>query len=254
LVQKFQKKHRRGGANGGRIRLSPFKDWEVNNSEKVKKVLSVYEKIKNEKVSIADLIVLGGCAAIEKAAGEAGFEITVPFVPGRVDTKQEYIEERFYAVTEPFADGFINYIKNPSEAKAEELLVDKANLLTLTVPEMVVLLGGLRVLGANYGFSNYGVFTENVGILTNDFFINLLDMNIEWKSIDKNYYLFEGYDRKTGKQKWKATRVDLIIGHHNELRAVAEVYASDEEKFIKDFVKTWDKVINLDRFDLKFGN
>ncbi len=251
---------RRGGANGGRIRLSPFKNWEINHSEKLKKVLSVYEKIKNEfdtdkkKVSIADLIVLGGCAAIEKAAEEAGFKITVPFNPGRVDARQEDIEEKFYKAIEPFADGFINYIKDPSKAKAEELLVDKANLLTLTVPEMVVLIGGLRVLEAVYRFDGTGVLTEKAGTLTNDFLVNLLDMNTEWKPVDKNHYLFEGHDRKSGKQKWKATRVDLVIGHHNELRAVAEVYASDKEKFVSDFIKAWNKVMNLDRFDLKFGN
>ncbi|WP_297452845.1 catalase/peroxidase HPI [Persephonella sp.] len=256
----YRDSDRRGGANGGRIRLSPFKDWEVNHLERLTKVLSVYEKIKNEfdtdkkKVSIADLIVLGGSAATEKAAEEAGFKITVPFVPGRVDARQEDIEEEFYKAIEPFADGFINYIKDPSKAKAEELLVDKANLLTLTVPEMVVLIGGLRVLGAVYRFDDTGVLTDKAGTLTNDYFVNLLDMDTEWKPVDKNHYLFEGYDRKSGKQEWKATRVDLIIGHHNELRAVAEVYASDKEKFISDFVKAWDKVMNLDRFDLKFKN
>ncbi|WP_293442475.1 catalase/peroxidase HPI [Persephonella sp.] len=258
----YRDSDRRGGANGGRIRLSPFKDWEVNHPENLKKIISVYEKIKNEfdtdkkKVSIADLIVLGGCAAIEKAAEEAGFKISVPFVPGRVDARQEDIEERFYEATEPFADGFRNYIKDPSEAKAEEVLIDKANLLTLTVPEMVVLIGGLRSLGAVYRFDGTGVLTDKAGTLTNDFFVNLLDMDTEWKPVDQDHYLFEGYDRKSGKQKWKATRVDLIIGHHNELRAVAEVYASEDgkEKFISDFVKAWDKVMNLDRFDLKFMN
>ena len=258
----YRDSDRRGGANGGRIRLSPFRDWEVNHPENLKKIISVYEKIKNEfdtdkkKVSIADLIVLGGCAAIEKAAEEAGFKISVPFVPGRVDARQEDIEERFYEATEPFADGFRNYIKDPSEAKAEEVLIDKANLLTLTVPEMVVLIGGLRSLGAVYRFDGTGVLTDKAGTLTNDFFVNLLDMDTEWKPVDQDHYLFEGYDRKSGKQKWKATRVDLIIGHHNELRAVAEVYASEDgkEKFISDFVKAWDKVMNLDRFDLKFMN
>ena len=258
----YRDSDRRGGANGGRIRLSPFRDWEVNHPENLKKIISVYEKIKNEfdtdkkKVSIADLIVLGGCAAIEKAAEEAGFKISVPFVPGRVDARQEDIEERFYEATEPFADGFRNYIKDPSEAKAEEVLIDKANLLTLTVPEMVVLIGGLRSLGAVYRFDGTGVLTDKAGTLTNDFFVNLLDMDTEWKPVDQNHYLFEGYDRNSGKQKWKATRVDLIIGHHNELRAVAEVYASEDgkEKFISDFVKAWDKVMNLDRFDLKFMN
>jgi len=256
----YRDSDRRGGANGGRIRLSPFKDWEVNHLERLTKVLSVYEKIKNEfdtdkkKVSIADLIVLGGCTAIEKAAEEAGFKINVPFVPGRVDARQEDIEEEFYKAIEPFADGFVNYMKDPSKAKAEELLVDEANLLTLTVPEMAILVGGLRVLGAVYGFDGTGVLTDKAGTLTNDFFVNLLDMDTEWKPTDENHYLFEGYDRKSGKLKWKATRVDLIIGHHNELRTVAEVYASDEEKFVSDFVKAWDKVMNLDRFDLKFGN
>ncbi len=256
----YRDSDRRGGANGGRIRLSPFKNWEVNHPENLTKIISVYEKIKNEfdtdkkKVSIADLIVLGGCAAIEKAAEESGFKISIPFVPGRVDARQEDIEERFYEATEPFADGFRNYMKNPSKVKAEELLIDKANLLTLTVPEMVVLIGGLRALGAVYRFDGTGVLTDKAGTLTNDFFVNLLDMDIKWKPVDKDHYIFEGYDRKSGKQRWRATRVDLIIGHHNELRAVAEVYASEDgkEKFISDFVKAWDKVMNLDRFDLKF--
>ncbi|HHG73626.1 MAG TPA: catalase/peroxidase HPI [Persephonella sp.] len=256
----YRNSDRRGGANGARIRLSPFKNWEINHPENLTKIISVYEKIKNEfdtdrkKVSIADLIVLGGCAAVEKAAEESGFKISVPFVPGRVDARQEDIEEEFYKATEPFADGFRNYIKDPSKAKAEELLIDKANLLTLTVPEMVVLVGGLRALGAVYRFDGTGVLTNKAGTLTNDFFVNLLDMDTEWKPVDKNQYLFEGFDSKSGKPKWRATRADLIFGHHNELRAVAEVYASEDgkEKFISDFIKTWDKVMNLDRFDLKF--
>jgi len=258
----YRDSDRRGGANGARIRLSPQKEWEINHPENLEKVISTYAKIKEEfdknakngkKVSIADLIVLGGCAAIEESAKKADVNIKVPFIPGRVDALQEQIDIEFHSAMEPIADGFRNYIKDPSLKNAEYLLVDKAQLLRLTVPELVVLIGGLRVLGINYGFTNYGVLTDKTGTLTNDFFVNLLDMSVEWKPIDEYSYLFNGYDRKTGALKWSATRVDLIFGHHNELRAVCEVYGSDDgrEKFIHDFVKAWDKVMNLDRFDLR---
>ncbi len=258
----YRDSDRKGGANGARIRLDPQKNWEVNHPEDLKKILSVYEKIQkefndkqksNKKVSIADLIVLGGCAAIEYAASKAGFNVTIPFTPGRVDALQEHTDISFYSAIEPFADGFRNYIKDPSKVKAEYLLVDKANLLKLTVPEMTVLVGGLRVLGVNYHYSDYGVFTENPGILINDFFVNLLDVNIKWEPVDDIAYTFRGIDIKTGIHKWNATRTDLIFGHHNELRAVSEVYGAQDgnEKFISDFIKAWNKVMNLDRFDLK---
>lgn len=258
----YRDSDRRGGANGARIRLAPQNSWEVNHPKGLEKVISVYAKIKEDfdnkakngkRVSIADLIVLGGCAAIEEAAKKAGVHIKVPFTSGRVDAVQEQIDVDFYSAMEPYADGFRNYIKDPSLKNAEYLLVDKAQLLRLTVPEMVVLIGGLRVLGINYNFTNYGVFTDRSGILTNDFFVNLLDMGVEWKPADEYSYLFNGYDRKTGALKWTATRVDLIFGHHNELRAVCEVYGADDgqEKFIQDFVKAWNKVMNLDRFDLR---
>jgi len=257
----YRDSDRRGGANGARIRLAPQKDWALNHPEELTKILSVYEKIQQEfnakqkgkRVSLADLIVLGGCAAIELAAKKAGYEVTVPFIPGRVDATQEQTDIAFYEAMEPIADGFRNYVKNPENALAEHLLVDKAQLLCLTVPELTVLVGGLRVLGATYRYSKNGVFTETPGVLTNDFFVNLLDMSTEWRPVDERSYLFEGYNRKIGQLKWTATRVDLIFGHHNELRAVAEVYgASDgKEKFVKDFIKAWNKVMNLDRFDIK---
>ncbi len=258
----YRDSDRRGGANGARIRLAPQKDWEVNHPEELKKVLSVYEKFQNEfnskqkngkRVTIADLIVLGGCSAIELAAKNAGYDVKVPFTPGRVDASEEHTDTTIYSYMEPFADGFRNYIKDPSKYYAEYLLVDKAHLLKLTVPEMVVLLGGLRVLGANYQHTNYGVFTDKIGTLSNDFFVNLLDMKYEWKTTDDKNYLFKGYDRKTGELKWTATRVDLIFGHHSELRAVCEVYAAEDgkEKFVHDFVAAWNKVMMLDRFDLK---
>ncbi len=258
----YRDSDRKGGANGARIRLKPMKDWEVNHPEDLKRIIAVYEKIQMEfntnqidgkKISIADLIVLGGCAGIELAAKKAGFNITVPFTPGRVDASQDQIDIDFYSEIEPFADGFRNYIKDPSKIKAEYLLVDKAQLLKLTVPEMTVLYGGLRVLGINYKFTNYGVFTKNPGVLTNDFFINLLDMGTEWKAADEYSYLFNGYDRKNGTLKWTATRTDLIFGHHGELRAVCEVYGAEDgkEKFIQDFINAWHKIMTLDRFDLK---
>ncbi|HIP92727.1 MAG TPA: catalase-peroxidase, partial [Thermotoga sp.] len=265
----YRDSDRRGGGNGARIRLYPMNKWEINHPEELPEIIAVYEKIQqefNEKnrrkgkaVSVADLIILGGCAAIEIAAQKAGFNFKVPFVPGRVDALQEQIEVEFYKNIEPFADGFRNYFKYPETINdrdvyttPEYFLVDKANLLRLTVPEMVVLVGGLRVLGAVYKYENYGVLTENPGTLTNDFFVNLMDMNVEWKPADEYRYLFNGFDRKTGKLKWRATRVDLIFGHHDELRAIAEVYACDDakEKFVTDFIKAWNKVMNLDRFDI----
>ncbi len=259
----YRDSDRKGGANGARIRLKPMNSWEVNHPEDLQKIISFYEDIQKEfnekqkdgkKVSIADLIVLGGCSAIEESAKKAGFDIKVPFIPGRVDATQDLIDMDFYKELEPFAEGFRNYIKNPSKAKAEYLLIDKAQLLKLTVPELTALYGGLRVLGVNYKYNNYGVLTNRPGILTNDFFVNLLDMGIEWKAQDENSYIFYGYDRKTGEQKWTATRVDLIFGHNVELRSICEVYASmdGKEKFLEDFVKVWHKVMMLDRFDLKF--
>lgn len=258
----FRNSDRRGGANGARIRLAPQKDWEVNHPEELAKVISVYEKIQSEfnqaqnngkKVSIADLIVLGGTAAVEDAARKAGFDVKVTFTPGRVDANEEHTDVNFYSMMEPFADGFRNYIKDPSKYYAEYLLVDRANLLNLTVPEMTVLVGGLRALGINYKFTNYGVMTDRPGVLSNDFFVNLTDMRYEWKTADEIGYLFNIHDRKTGELKWQATRVDLIFGSNGELRSVAEVYAAEDgkEKFVHDFIAAWNKVMNLDRFDLK---
>lgn len=258
----YRNSDRRGGADGARIRLAPQKDWEVNHPEDLEKMLGIYEKIQKEfntkqkngkQTSIADLIVLGGCAAIERAAEKAGFDINVPFAPGRVDALQKQIDISFHSLMEPRADAFRNYLKDPANALAEYQLVDKAQLLSLTIPEMTVLTGGLRALGATYRHTKHGVFTKNPGVLTNEFFVNLLDMGTVWKPADEHSYLFNGYDGKTGVLKWTATRVDLIFGHHNELRAVAEVYASSDgkEKFVGDFVKAWDKVMNLDRFDLQ---
>lgn len=254
----------RGGANGARIRLIPQKDWEVNNPKQLAKVLKTLEGIQkefndaqsgNKKVSLADLIVLAGCAAIEKAAKDAGHNITVPFTPGRTDAAQEQTDVEQFSYLEPRADGFRNYINSNVKrtASTEELLIDRAQLLTLTVPEMTVLVGGLRVLKANYDGSDYGVFTDKPGQLTNDFFVNLLDMGTSWKPVSEDEELFEGTDRKTGEKKWTGTRADLIFGSNSELRAVAEVYACEDskEKFVKDFVAAWDKVMNLDRFDLK---
>ncbi|TCT19326.1 catalase-peroxidase [Melghiribacillus thermohalophilus] len=244
----------RGGANGGRIRLAPQKDWEANEPEKLEKVLAVYEELQShleKKVSIADLIVLGGSAAVEKAARDAGFDVTVPFAPGRGDATQEQTDVENFEVLEPIADGFRNYQKKEYSVSPEELLVDKAHLLGLTPPEMTVLIGGLRVLGANYGDTKHGVFTDRVGTLTNDFFVNLLDMGVEWKPADGGIY--EGRDRKTGEVVYTATRVDLVFGSNSELRALAEVYAQDDnqEKFVRDFINAWVKVMNADRFDLK---
>lgn len=259
----YRDSDKRGGANGARIRLAPQKDWEVNEPEKLAKVLGVLENIQKEfnasqsngkKISMADLIVLGGCAAIEVAAKAAGFDLEIPFDPGRTDASQDQVDVDFYTQVEPFADGFRNYLKRGITFPAEELLLDKAQLLTLTAPEMTVLIGGLRVLGCNFGGSNYGVFTDRPGVLTNDFFVNLLDMGTVWTPTSEERYAFEGRDRKTGELKWVATRVDLIFGHNSQLRAIAEVYAQDDaqEKFIRDFARAWYKVMNLDRFDIKW--
>lgn len=258
----YRNSDKRGGANGARIRLEPQKNWEANNPKQLQKVLGVLEKIQKEfnsvqkdgkKVSLADLIVLGGCAAVEKAAKDAGYYIKVPFTPGRTDASQEWTDVESFEVLEPIADGFRNYAKGKAGVCAEHLLVDKAQLLTLTVHEMTVLVGGMRTLNANWDNSDYGVFTDKPGLLTNDFFVNLLDMGTEWKATDESKDKFDGYDRKSGKLKYKATRVDLIFGHNSELRAVAEFYACNDnkEKFVKDFVAAWNKVMMLDRFDLK---
>jgi catalase-peroxidase len=257
----FRGSDMRGGANGARIRLAPQKDWEVNQPARLAKVLKTLEGIQKAfnsapsgggKVSLADLIVLGGCAGVEQAAKNAGHSVTVPFSPGRTDASQEQTDVASFAVLEPKADGFRNYQKAKYAVSAEELLVDKAQLLTLTAPEMTVLIGGMRVLGANFGGSKQGVFTQRPGALTNDFFVNLLDMGTEWKAVSKDADVFEGRDRKTGELKWTGTRVDLIFGSNSQLRALAEVYAckDSQEKFLRDFVVVWNKVMNLDRFDL----
>jgi catalase-peroxidase len=257
----FRGSDKRGGANGGRIRLAPQKYWKVNNPTQLDKVLDVLEGIKedfnakseNKKVSMADLIVLAGSAAVEKAASDAGVSVEVPFLAGRTDAGMEHTDVASFAVLEPEADGFRNYTKTRYSISPEDMLVDRAQLLTLTAPEMTVLLGGMRVLGANYDHSTLGVFTDRVGVLSNDFFTNLLDLNTRWESIDEHEELFHGYDRATGDMKWTATRVDLIAGSNTELRAIAEVYACHDghEKMVHDFVKAWTKVMNLDRFDLK---
>jgi catalase-peroxidase len=257
----FRGSDKRGGANGARLRLAPQKDWEVNQPAELKKVLGTLEKIQKEfnsaqpngkMVSLADLIVLGGCAALEKAAESAGQDVTVPFTPGRTDASQEQTDVESFAVLKPTADGFRNYQKAKYSVSAEELLIDRAQLLTLTAPEMTVLLGGLRVLGANHEGAQHGVFTKRPGTLTNDFFVNLLDMGTTWKATTEEEDLFEGYDRDTGELKWTGSRVDLIFGSNSQLRALAEVYASEDggEKFLNDFIAAWDKVMNLDRFDL----
>ena len=257
----FRGSDKRGGANGARIRLAPQKDWEVNQPAQLKKVLKDFEKIQKEfnsaqsggkMVSLADLIVLGGCAGIEQAAKNAGHDVTVPFTPGRTDASQEQTDIDSFSVLEPAADGFRNYLKTKFAISAEELLVDRAQLLTLTAPEMTVLVGGMRVLNANFGQSEHGVFTKQPEKLTNDFFINLLDMSTEWKVTPEDENVFEGLDRATGERKWTGTRVDLIFGSNSQLRALAEVYGSEDsqEKFLLDFVAAWNKVMNLDRFDL----
>jgi catalase-peroxidase len=257
----FRGSDKRGGANGARIRLAPQKDWEVNQPAQLKKVLQTLEGIQKEfnsaqsggkMVSLADLIVLGGCAGVEQAAKNAGHDVTVPFTPGRTDASQEQTDVVSFAVLEPAADGFRNYLKTKYAVSAEELLVDRAQLLTLTAPEMTVLVGGMRVLNANFGQSQHGVFTKRPETLTTDFFVNLLDMSTTWKATSEDKDVFENRDRATGELKWTGTRVDLIFGSNSQLRALAEVYGSEDsqEKFLHDFVAAWDKVMNLDRFDL----
>lgn len=257
----FRGSDKRGGANGARIRLAPQKDWEVNQPEKLKIVLDTLDGIGSDfngaqsgkkKVSMADLIVLGGCGGVELAAKNAGFDVTVPFTPGRTDASDEQTDGASFSVLEPKADGFRNYSRTRYAVSAEEMLLDKAQLLTLTAPEMTVLIGGLRVMNANFGDSRNGVFTNRPGSLTNDFFVNLLDMNTVWKAISEDNDLFEGCDRVSGESKWTGTRVDLLFGSNSQLRALAEVYGSgdSQEKFLNDFIAAWDKVMNLDRFDL----
>lgn len=251
----FRGSDKRGGANGGRLRLAPQKDWEVNKPKQLAVVLETLEKIQkgfSKTVSMADLIVLGGCAGVEKAAKDAGHNITVPFTPGRADASLEQTDVESFQALQPAGDGFRNYFKPKHKISAEELLVDRAQLMTLTAPEMTVLLGGLRAININFDGSKHGVFTNQPGKLTNDFFLNLLDMGTTWKAIDEADEVFEGRDRKTGAVKWTGTRVDLIFGSNSELRALAEVYACSDskEKFVNDFVAAWDKVMNLDRFDL----
>jgi catalase-peroxidase len=254
----FRGSDKRGGANGARIRLEPQRDWEVNDPDQLATVLRTLEGIQREfntgaaQVSLADLIVLGGCAAVEKAAKDAGFEIEVPFTPGRVDATEEHTDVESFAALEPVADGFRNYLGKGNRLPAEYLLLDRANLLTLSAPEMTVLVGGLRVLGATHQQSQLGVFTRTPGALTNDFFVNLLDLGTTWKATSADQTAFEGRDAATGELKWAGSRADLVFGSNSELRALAEVYASDDakEKFVKDFVAAWDKVMNLDRFDL----
>ena len=257
----FRGSDKRGGANGARIRLAPQKDWKVNNPAQLAKVLAALEGVQqgfnaaqsgNKKISLADLIVLGGCAAIEKAAKDAGFDVQVPFTPGRIDATQEMTDVESFEVLEPIADGFRNYKKGKYAVKAEELLVDKAQLLTLTAPEMTALFGGMRVLNTNFDHSNHGVFTKRPGALTNDYFVHLLDLNTNWRAIDADDEVFEGRDRKTGQVKWTGTRVDLIFGSNTELRAIAEVYGCSDgaKQFVHDFVAAWNKVMNLDRFEL----
>ena len=257
----FRGSDKRGGANGARIRLAPQKDWAVNNPAQLAKVLEKLEKIQTEfnkaqskgkKVSLADIIVLAGCAGVEKAAKDAGYDVKVPFTPGRMDASQEQTDVESFAVLEPLADGFRNYLKTKFSVSTEELLVDKAQLLRLTSPEMTVLVGGMRVLNANFDNSSRGVFTSRPETLTNDFFVNLLDMSTVWKPVSEDKENFEGLDRKTGAKKWTATRSDLVLGSNSELRALAEVYGCSDsgEKFVKDFIAAWNKVMNLDRFDL----
>ncbi len=257
----FRGSDKRGGANGARINLEPQKHWDINNPSQLAMVLEILEAIKiafnsdqtgEKQVSLADLIVLGGCVGIEKAAKNAGHTVTVPFTPGRADATQEQTDVTSFAILEPIADGFRNYIKSKYTISEEELLVDKAQLMTLTAPEMTVLIGGMRVLNTNYNNSVHGVFTNRPEVLTNDFFVNLLDMGTTWKASSISQDVFEGRDRITGALKWTGTRVDLIFGSNSELRALAEVYACEDsqEQFISDFIATWNKVMNLDRFDL----
>ena len=258
----FRGSDKRGGANGARIRLAPQKDWEVNQPAELAKVLKKLEAIQKEfnsakkggkKVSLADLIVLGGSAAVEEAAKKAGHKVKVPFSPGRTDASQKQTDVHSFAVLEPIADGFRNYIRKGHESVATELLLDKANLLTLTPPELTVLIGGMRALNANFGGSSHGVFTKRAGALTNDFFVNLLDMGTKWQKSTKSDGVLDGRERKSGELKWTGTVVDLVFGSNSQLRALAEVYASNDAgpKFVRDFVAAWTKVMNLDRYDLK---
>ncbi|MBC8504500.1 MAG: catalase-peroxidase, partial [Chloroflexi bacterium] len=257
----FRGSDKRGGANGARIRLAPQKDWEVNQPAQLKTVLQTLEGIQKEfnnaqsggkMVSLADLIVLGGCAGVEQAAKNTGHDVSVPFTPGRTDASQQQTDVKSFSVLEPAADGFRNYLKLKYAVSAEEMLVDRAQLLTLTAPEMTALVGGLRVLNANFEQSQHGVFTKRPETLTNDFFVNLLDMGTEWKATSEDENVFEGHDRATGEIKWSGTRVDLVFGSNSQLRALAEVYAQDDSqsKFMHDFVSAWNKVMNADRFDL----
>jgi catalase-peroxidase len=261
----FRGSDKRGGANGARIRLAPQNDWEVNQPVKLAKVLETLEGLRAEfnreqssgrRISLADLIVLGGCAAVEQAAKKAGHDISVPFTPGRTDASQAQTEAQSFAPLEPIADGFRNYLKPGYSVPAEALLIDKAQLLTLTAPEMTVLIGGMRVLNTNVGDVRHGVFTRRPEVLTNDFFVNLLDMGTEWKPTTASRSVFEGRDRATGALKWTGTRVDLVFGSSSQLRALAEVYGSADAggKFVRDFVAAWVKVMNLDRFDLGWGS
>jgi catalase-peroxidase len=257
----FRGSDKRGGANGARIRLTPQKDWEVNEPAELAKALKTLEAIQKnfnssqaggKKVSLADLIVLGGCAAVEEAAKRAGHDVKIPFSPGRTDASQEQTDVHSFAVMEHAADGFRNYLRSGQPLSAEEWLVDRAQLLTLTAPEMTVLVGGMRALNANFGQAKHGVFTNRPETLTNDFFVNLLDMNTKWQASSTSDGVFEGRDRATDKIKWTGTRVDLLFGSHSQLRAIAEVYACDDSKeaFVKDFAAAWNKVMNLDRYDL----
>ncbi len=257
----FRGSDKRGGGNGARIRLEPQSGWEVNDPDQLATVLRTLERIQQafnaaqaggKQVSLADLIVLAGCAAVEQAARNAGFDVEVPFMPGRADALQEQTDAESFAALEPTADGFRNYLGKGNRLPAEYLLIDRANLLTLSAPEMTVLVGGLRVLGANYQQSPLGVFTTTPGSLTNDFFVNLLDLGTTWKAMSEDANTFEGRTAATGEVKWTGSRADLVFGSNSELRALAEVYASDDakEKFVNDFVAAWDKVMNLDRFDL----
>ena len=261
----FRGSDKRGGANGSRIRLTPQKDWEVNQPAVLAKVLGKLEKIQKDfdssqssgkKISLADLIVLGGCAAVEEAAKRAGHDVQVPFLPGRTDASQEQTDVHSFAVLEPAADGFRNYLRNGQQIPAEELLVDRAQLLTLTAPEMTVLIGGMRALNANFGSSEHGVFTKRPETLTNDFFVNLLDMNTKWQASSTSKGVFEGRDLATGEIKWTGTRFDLIFGSNSQLRAIAEVYAcaDSQQAFVKDFVAAWNKVMNLDRYDVAWNS
>ena len=257
----FRGSDKRGGANGARIRLAPQKDWKVNQPERLKVVLQTLENVQKEfngaqsggkKVSLADLIVLGGCAGVEQAAKNAGVDVTVPFTPGRTDASEAQTDAVSFSVLEPKADGFRNYLKARYSVSAEEMLVDRAQLLTLTAPEMTVLMGGMRVLNVNHGQAPHGVFTKQPEALTNDFFVNLLDMNTVWQASSQDEDVFEGRDRASGEVKWTGTRVDLIFGANSQLRAISEVYGCEDskEKFVNDFIAAWDKVMNLDRFDI----